>query len=230
MKKFAVAFPYSSEPADFAAFSHEALDVRGDEHAASRAALGVVDERVWVQTNPDGSKVAVVYLVGRDPIEDNKRFAASQEPYDLWFKDKASKVTGQDIHEPFPVHPDLVYESIPAGADPAHSAFLALPLIDTDAYLAMVAEVNGPRRAAFDAFHERAGITEDWYLERTPDGDFALVHLSSPDLGKAVGHLASSTDEIEQWFKAQLLASQGIDWNEPPAGPLPECVMSWQAR
>jgi hypothetical protein len=36
--------------------------------------------------------IVVVYLEGADPVDANRQFAASQSPFDRWFKDRCKEV------------------------------------------------------------------------------------------------------------------------------------------
>jgi len=69
-------------------------------------------------------------------------------------------------------------------------------------------------------------VTEDWWIEPTPQGKLALVYLAGDDLAGALAHLAQSQDPTELWFKETLLETQGIDWSGPPP-PLPELLFDW---
>jgi hypothetical protein len=199
-----------------------------DEWLASRARLGVTRERGWGQVTPAGD-VFLLMLEGPDPVEANKQFAASQEPFDLWFKDRFGSLMGADFGQPIPIHPELIYRSVPEDREAKESVAVAIPLLPgkTDVHRRLAEEVKGPRREAFDAFHVRAGVTEDWWIEATPVGDLVLLYLESDDLGSAMAHLAQSQDETEVWFKKTLLETQGIDWSGPPP-PLPELLFDWR--
>ncbi|GIG62977.1 hypothetical protein Lfu02_73490 [Longispora fulva] len=82
-----------------------------------------------------------------------------------------------------------------------------------EAHRRIAAEVKRPRRSGFDAFHERAGVTEDWWIQSTPMGDLVLRYLESDDLAAAMAHLARAQDETEVWFKKATLARC-----RPPSG------------
>jgi hypothetical protein len=69
------------------AFAKEAFEKRAGELAASRRALRQNGEVVTVQSTPQGDVVSV-YLEGVDPVEANRLFAASNSPFDRWFKDQ----------------------------------------------------------------------------------------------------------------------------------------------
>lgn len=233
MAKFMVAVPFPVGNRDkWAQFAAEALGPRRAEQQASRDRLGITEERCWIQQNPDGSQTFVLYLLGRDPVAGNRQFAASTDPYDLWFKREAGELLGIDLGQPIPVQPPLIYQSAPPSRQATHAVVLVTPILPgaTKRWQEMAAEVNGPRRAEHDAFHARVGVTEDWYYQQTPVGDIKIIYLEGEDLAAAVGGLARSQHPHDLWFKAELLAADGIDWSQPPSGPLPELVFDYQAR
>lgn len=233
MAKFMVALPFPAGGTDkWHRFAGEVLGPRRAEHDASRARFGITEERCWLQGNPDGGQTFILYLVGRDPVEGNRRFAASTDPYDVWFKDEAGELLGVDLGQPIPVNPTPVYSSAPPNRRASQAVALVTPILPgaTARWLEMVAEVNGPRRAEHDGFHARVGVGEDWYHQQTPAGDLKIIYLEGADIGAAVGGLAASQHPHDLWFKAELMAADGIDWSRPPAGPLPELVLDYQAR
>ena len=85
------------------AFAKEAYEKRRDELAASRRALGITRDAVVLNHGPQGDVIAV-YLEGDDPVEGNRRFAASRSDYDVWFKDQCKRVfpPAIDFNEPVP--------------------------------------------------------------------------------------------------------------------------------
>src|SRR5438132_7221205 len=85
------------------AFAKEAFERRREEHAASRRALGITHETVVLNHSPQGDVIGV-YLEGDDPVESNRRFAASRTPYDVWFKDQCKEIFPPqiDFNEPIP--------------------------------------------------------------------------------------------------------------------------------
>ena len=84
-------------------FAAEAFQGRRDEMTASRRALDQTVEVVTLQTTPEG-QIICVYLEGIDPAEANRRFAASDAPFDRWFKDQlATLIPAQiDFNQPVP--------------------------------------------------------------------------------------------------------------------------------
>ena len=62
-----------------------------DEFKASRRRLHVNEELLTLQSTPQGDIVGI-YIEGEDPERGNAGFAASQEPFDLWFKEELTKI------------------------------------------------------------------------------------------------------------------------------------------
>jgi len=62
-----------------------------DEFTASRRRLHVSEELLTLQSTPQGDIVGI-YIEGDDPAKGNAGFAASQDPFDLWFKEELTKI------------------------------------------------------------------------------------------------------------------------------------------
>ena len=62
-----------------------------EEYEASRKRLGIREERVWFQSQPD-AEMAVVYWEGDDPRGALERFASSNDPFDEWLKERGREV------------------------------------------------------------------------------------------------------------------------------------------
>lgn len=86
------------------AFADEAWKARSADFAASRQKLGNVRETVILNQTPMGDMV-VVYVEGDDPPESNRRFAASTEPFDVWFKAECRKIFPEYIDFDVPLPP-----------------------------------------------------------------------------------------------------------------------------
>ncbi|MEA2647074.1 MAG: hypothetical protein QOE92_2157 [Chloroflexota bacterium] len=86
------------------AFAKEVWGVRKEELAESRRATGITGEVVVLNTTPMGDLVCV-YLEGNDPAAGNREFAASQTPFDRWFKDECKGIFPPEISFDDPVPP-----------------------------------------------------------------------------------------------------------------------------
>jgi len=62
-----------------------------DEFTASRRRLNVSVELITLQSTPQGDVVGI-YIEGDDPVKGNAGFAASKDPFDLWFKEQLAKI------------------------------------------------------------------------------------------------------------------------------------------
>ena len=94
-----------------------------------------------------------------------------------------------------------------------------LPADKLDAWEAWVAELNGPRKGAFDDMNGRHGLTEDRaYLQPTPDGNFLVLAIhEGPGADSFLANVASSDQEFDQWFMGSVADLHGMD----TSGPLP---------
>ena len=80
----------------------ELLGERRAEYEASRRRLGVTVERCFLQHTPQGD-LNVVVLEAEDLAVAFHRVATSQEPFDVWFSEKAKEYfSGLDLGQPLP--------------------------------------------------------------------------------------------------------------------------------
>jgi hypothetical protein len=102
------------------AFLRELEGERQAAYAASEARLGLTKE-VWaLQALPEGGSY-VVYFEGADVPGAFRQFAASQDAFDRWFKDRVRETTGADLNTPPPGPMSeilSVYEAAPTDAPP----------------------------------------------------------------------------------------------------------------
>jgi hypothetical protein len=78
------------------AFGRDAWVDRLAEFTESRRALGQSRETVVLNSTPMGD-IVCVYLEGDDPVEANRRFAASARPFDVWFKEQLATLFPPEI-------------------------------------------------------------------------------------------------------------------------------------
>jgi hypothetical protein len=102
MESYALVFPILPGKLDEARAFAEELKQRSDEMEASRKRLRVTRESVWVNQTPMGD-IGVVLLEADDVAGANRGFAESQEPFDVWFKERAQSFSGIDWSHPVPM-------------------------------------------------------------------------------------------------------------------------------
>lgn len=77
-------------------FLQEMLESRQGEHEESRRLLGITRELVWlVQTQQ--RDVAITYLEADDPRQVLTQLAASNLPFDRWFREQLQEFHGLDL-------------------------------------------------------------------------------------------------------------------------------------
>lgn len=64
-------------------------------------------ERDFLQSTPMGDMV-VIYLESKDMNKTFSEFAASKDPFDVWFKEELKKITGVDLNQPSGPLPGLM--------------------------------------------------------------------------------------------------------------------------
>ena len=104
---------------------------------------------------------------------------------------------------------------------------VAFPILPgkTAEWRAWMEEVNGPRRAEFDASRSAAGVHERTFLQQTPMGDLVLVTLEGDDPGRAFGKMMSVDDEFTKWFTERAQSIHGVDLTLRPTGAPSELVV-----
>jgi hypothetical protein len=83
------------------AFTREAFIDRVLELTESRRALGLNVNVATLSSNPMGDFLCV-YREGDDTERASREFAASDRPFDRWFKDRLAELTEVDFNQPMP--------------------------------------------------------------------------------------------------------------------------------
>jgi hypothetical protein len=111
MESFAFVFPVLPGKAEQArVFGKDVMGPRASEMDASRRPLGVTREAVWINETPMGD-MGIVLIEGENVAEANRRFAASTEPFDVWFKETVLDFSGVDFSEPLPAMSETLYDN-----------------------------------------------------------------------------------------------------------------------
>src|SRR5205823_7080458 len=78
---------------------YEEVEARKDEYDESEQRLGITKEVAWLAA-VDGGSATVVYIESGDFAQAFEAFVHSQEPFDLWFKQRVLDVSGLDLNNP----------------------------------------------------------------------------------------------------------------------------------
>ena len=86
---------------------------------------------------------------------------------------------------------------------------------------------TGDRQAGYAESRRRHGITrETTWIQSTPMGDLAVVHIEADDLMAAMGGMATSDHPFDQWFRAHVLEVHGVRLED--GFPPPELALDFQ--
>jgi hypothetical protein len=86
-------------------FAQELLGARRAEFERSRARHGIISEQVWTQETPQGT-FSVVYLEAADIGQAFGGLAASDDPFDAWWRGEILAIHGVDLSRPLPGPPN----------------------------------------------------------------------------------------------------------------------------
>jgi hypothetical protein len=233
MAKVGFAVPILPGKQDLATkHSIEEIRRRLPEYEQSRRRAGITVERVYLQRNPDGSNLLVVYAEAAGGMADViGTFIASGSDFDRWFLDVNQEITGIDFRQPSPGGgPEHVasWEG-PGGGRGAGLAF-AVPLLPgkAEALRAWAREAYESRRQELTEARRALGQTrEEVFLSSAPDGNVAVAYLEGKDPVAANREFAASAAPYNRWFKDSLkeFFPPFIDFDQPV--PANETVWDW---
>ena len=108
MATTAVAFPIlPGKVDDVRRFAAEIMGPRREELSKSFRGFGITREAWYLQPMPQGA-LLVAYIEAEDPLRMFHQWAASQDPFDVWYKQQAGACAGIDFSRPVPGLPDQV--------------------------------------------------------------------------------------------------------------------------
>ncbi len=112
------------------------------------------------------------------------------------------------------------------------SIALALPVLPgkTEAVRKLFKMLKNEKRKEYDKSQKKAGVLRERdFLQSTPMGDMLIFYLESRDFNKAFTEFAMSKDSFDVWMKGEIKSFTGVDFSQPPSGPLPELLMSYDS-
>ena len=99
----------------------------------------------------------------------------------------------------------------------------AVPILPgkTETWKQAAASLTTDRKADFDDFNQRFGITRHvGSLQQTPQGDFAVVFIEGDDPDSVLGKMQQSEHPFERWFVATIFEDvHGITSSQGPPPP-----------
>jgi hypothetical protein len=215
------------------ATKHSIVQIRRrmPEYEESRRRAGVTMERVYFQTNPDGSNLFVLYVEAADDTDVIGTFASSGSDFDQWFLDVNQEITGIDFRQPAPGGgPENIASWAEPGGTRGTGLAFAVPLLPgkAEAVRGWAREAFGSRRQELTESRLALGQTrEELFLNSTPAGDVAVAYLEGKDPIGANREFAASAAPYDRWFKDRLkeFFPPFIDFDQPV--PASETVWDW---
>lgn len=102
-----------------------------------------------------------------------------------------------------------------AAAAPLTEAGIAIPIAPgkTAAWEAALHELTGPRYREYDTSRRRFGLTsQTTFLQRTPMGDFALIHMTGADVHASFHAMSTSQDPWDVKWRELTQNLHGVDF------------------
>ena len=100
---------------------------------------------------------------------------------------------------------------------------MAVPIVPgkEDAWAEFASQVSGTRKAEFDDFNTRHGITDHRaWLQKNPDGSsLVIVVAEGPGAETFMGEFSTSDNEFDKWFTEKVAGAHGFDFSAPPPPP-----------
>jgi len=103
----------------------------------------------------------------------------------------------------------------PAPTEPVTELGIAVPIAPgkTAAWQSALEELLGPRYAEYESSRKRFGLTsQTTFLQKTPMGDFALIHLTGPDVHASFHAMSSSPATWDVKWRELTLDLHGMDF------------------
>lgn len=106
---------------------------------------------------------------------------------------------------------------------------IAVPILPgkIDAWREWIDDLKGSRKAEFEEFNARYGLTQHRaWLQPNPDGSHLVIAVHDGPGGDGfMPKLAASDEPFDAWFRGKIEEFHGIDVSQPP-GPPPELSLS----
>jgi hypothetical protein len=102
-----------------------------------------------------------------------------------------------------------------AAAAPLTEAAIAIPIAPgkTQAWEAALHELTGPRYSEYDTSRRRFGLTsQTTFLQKTPMGDFALIHMTGADVHASFHAMSTSQDPWDVKWRELTQSLHGVDF------------------
>lgn len=184
-------------------------------------------ENWYLQPTPMG-EVVLLYVETEDL---GKLFGGLQQtrhPYDVAHIEKAKAVHGVDFSQPpaGPLPELLLQTTDSAETEYEQNLAILLPFRagGAERLRALANAVTGAKYNEHQDFMRRHNFRENWYIQPTPAGEYLILYLETDDLGRLFGECQTTVHPYDHWHFDEAVAIHGVDFRQPPAGPLPSVL------
>jgi hypothetical protein len=112
--------------------------------------------------------------------------------------------------------PHGAHRTVPVPAAPVMTeAAIVMPIAPgkTEAWKAALQELTGPRYDEYETSRRRFGLTaQTTFLQRTPMGDLAVIHMTGPDVHDSFHRMSKSQDPWDVKWRDLTLDLHGVDF------------------
>ena len=190
---------------------------------------GITREAWFFQRWADGDMVIGVTQV-EGPVQVNaERYAAAQEGFAAWFKQRVMDITGVDPNvTPLGPPTELVFDS--GGGDRVDDGMplivRAYPLRSREA-LEQFADELHQRPDETRGLYETTRTRASWFVQQTDRGPIAIAVGAMPDPAYTAERFARASDPFAIWFKKRVNEVTGVNPERTPLGPETEKIFDF---
>ena len=215
MTEAAIAMPIAPGKTEaWQAALHELTGPRYDEYETSRRRFGLTAQTTFLQRTPMGD-LALIHMTGDDVHDSFHRMSASQDAWDVAWRELTLDLHGVDFARGEKVlpHVEAAFSTGPATATDTPEFLFAAPLgAGGVAQLrALTAELMGARHDDYVRARQAIGVErEAVFLETTAMGDVAVFYWRAADPQASLRALAASEQPFDAWLRDQAAAIHPI--------------------
>jgi hypothetical protein len=110
---------------------------------------------------------------------------------------------------------------------------IVVPIVpsELDAWKKWINDMATSKSEEFSDFNNRMGITSHKvWLVQSPNGPLAVVSHEGPGEAEFMQKVTTSDHPFDESFKNSISGFHGIDFSQPPPGPMPEQLTNWNAE
>lgn len=163
---------------------------------------------------------AVIHLSGIDVGKSLHAMSASQDPWDVAWRDLTRSLHGIDFAQGEAVRPRIekLYGMDDGAAGPARPFLFIAPVGDPTALRELAAQLQGPRHDEYAAARRRLGVHREFvFLRRSASGDAVVFYWLADDPKAALTALMQSDAPVDSDLRDVAHATHPVPMKSWPA-------------